>query len=437
MRVLALIILSTSLISACVDRSESSSDEEQQMMAQTGQSSDMGSNVDVFFRDAMDAGHSDAGASAARDAFGVERMSDSAGMMRPVAPIHFGGDRPANYYLPYDYDPDTPVPLLIGLHAFMGNALWHNSYLGLSDVTQEQGILLVMPNGRRNPDGHRFWNATDHCCDAYDQGDVDVAYLAALVDEARRHFNVDPSRIGVFGHSNGAFMGHRLACELSEHLTHVISLAGTSWADAMRCGPVEPVSVLHIHGTWDAFTRYVGQVKREGDPSAVYDFFRCQNQRCTTETMACNENDMCAGIWSCMEECGWGVDDSLCRQTCYVAAEYPAQVAWMEHWICLVGEGCYDNPTLPEPGYSGAEELVSRWVNRNGCEDSGVDGTPLDLIFTLPGVDTSVTAWSAGCARNTEVRFWSLERGEHSPQFNPDFSNQAIQWFLDTPRTLE
>ena len=74
-----------------------------------------------------------------------------------------------------------------------------------------------------------------------------------MIDEAMVHFNIDTQRIGVFGHSNGGFMGYRLACDISDRLTHVIRFAGTTWADSASCGEVEPVSVLQIHGTWDAW----------------------------------------------------------------------------------------------------------------------------------------------------------------------------------------
>ena len=87
---------------------------------------------------------------------GGERVNDDDVVTRPPAPLYLGGERPANYFLPYEYDPAVSMPVLIGLHGYTGSALWHNSYLGLSEFTQQEGILLIMPDGRRNPEGHRF-----------------------------------------------------------------------------------------------------------------------------------------------------------------------------------------------------------------------------------------------------------------------------------------
>ena len=33
-------------------------------------------------------------------------------------PFYLGGERPATYYMPYDYDGATPVPMIIALHGY-------------------------------------------------------------------------------------------------------------------------------------------------------------------------------------------------------------------------------------------------------------------------------------------------------------------------------
>ena len=61
----------------------------------------------------------------------------------------------------------------------------------------------------------------------------------------------------VVGHSNGAFMAHRLACDHADQVAAIVSLAGAMDTDA-ACDPAEPVSVLQVHGDADDTILYGG-----------------------------------------------------------------------------------------------------------------------------------------------------------------------------------
>jgi polyhydroxybutyrate depolymerase len=79
----------------------------------------------------------------------------------------------------------------------------------------------------------------------------EVAYLTSLVTEIETRYNVDPKRISFVGHSNGAFMSYRMACDQAGKIAAIASLAGGMVLDTSKCKPGEPVSVLEIHGTAD------------------------------------------------------------------------------------------------------------------------------------------------------------------------------------------
>ena len=117
-------------------------------------------------------------------------------------------------------------------------------------------FALIMANGTLDPDGKRFWNATDFCCDLHNTQVDDVKYLAGLLEEAATHIAVE--HIFALGHSNGGFMSYRLACEGIPGLVAIASLAGTSFSDPSRCAFASPVSVLQIHGTADKVVAYDG-----------------------------------------------------------------------------------------------------------------------------------------------------------------------------------
>ena len=64
-------------------------------------------------------------------------------------------------------------------------------------------------------------------------------------------------------------MSLRMACEASDLVTSVVSLAGSTWEDAASCTPAEyPVSVLAMHGDDDTTIPYAGSIMR-GFPSAT------------------------------------------------------------------------------------------------------------------------------------------------------------------------
>jgi len=119
-------------------------------------------------------------------------------------------------------------------------------------------------------EGKRFWNATDACCNLdRKEGIDDVAYVSQIIDDVTARYNVDPKRIYLVGHSNGAFMSHRFACEMGSRVAAIVTLAGMQWNDPAKCPGGSPVSVLHVHGDADDTILYAGGVSEIGTyPSA-------------------------------------------------------------------------------------------------------------------------------------------------------------------------
>jgi polyhydroxybutyrate depolymerase len=196
--------------------------------------------------------------------FGSDASPPAAGQTNPTAA------RPYGLKVPEGYDGQRPVPLVVLLHGYTSNGSAQNAYFRLSAQADRAGFLLAYPNGTRDLMGHRFWNATDACCDFYGSGVDDVAYLDAVIDEVSGRYRVDPGRVFLVGHSNGAFMAHRYACDRAGRVAAIVTLAGMQWQDATRCGASSPVSVLHVHGRDDGTIHYEGGSTPEGAyPGAV------------------------------------------------------------------------------------------------------------------------------------------------------------------------
>jgi polyhydroxybutyrate depolymerase len=166
--------------------------------------------------------------------------------------------RPYALTIPRALDRTRPAPLVVMLHGYGSNGHDHAEGWGLPALAEREGFVLASPDGTLDSRGGRFWNATDACCDFDGVRVDDVAYLGALIDDASRQVSIDARRVYVVGHSNGGFMAHRLACEMSQRVAAVVSLAGAGVLEASRCQPRSPVAIAQVHGTRDTIVRPAG-----------------------------------------------------------------------------------------------------------------------------------------------------------------------------------
>lgn len=175
-----------------------------------------------------------------------------------AADVVYPGERPFTLVLPSNYQPGTPAPLIIGLHGYTAESPYAQNYFALGKVADEKGILTVYPSGSKDTNGYLFWNATPACCN-FDSNSVDdEAYLLSIIDSVSKDHTVDLARIYIIGHSNGGFMAHRMACNQSDRIAAIVSLAGATYSNPKSCNPTSPVSVLQIHGSNDEVISYTG-----------------------------------------------------------------------------------------------------------------------------------------------------------------------------------
>jgi len=168
--------------------------------------------------------------------------------------------RPYKLKVPSGYDEATPAPLVIELHGYGqgDNAQTIDKWMQLAPLASERGYLLAIPGATEDHLGLPAWNATDACCD-FDGNHVDdVTYLAAVIDDVARVHNLDKARVYVTGISGGAFMVHRLACDLADKIAAVVSISGATFDDETRCKPSSPVSIVELHGDADDTVPYAG-----------------------------------------------------------------------------------------------------------------------------------------------------------------------------------
>ena len=266
--------------------------------------------------------------------------------------LQIGLDRPAEVWIPSDYTPTTRYPLIIVLHGYGFSGLVEALYLGLPELVDTKQYVLVTPNGTPNENGVRFWNATPACCAGaaaeddnagvdYSQID-DVAYIRSLIEEAAATYSLDTSRIGLFGHSNGGFMALRMACEASDVISAVISLAGSTFTDAESCAPATfAVSTLAVHGDLDDTIFYDGSNSYPGSSETTKRFAMLAG--CDSDNSFLKENvDVDASIQG--------------SETTVIAYPDCASGVEVEQWSIIGG------PHIPFPWVSSATDSFVDWL---------------------------------------------------------------------------
>ncbi len=175
-------------------------------------------------------------------------------------PTVFGGDRAVELQTPAVLDDGRQYPLLLVLHGYGATGFIQASYLQVANLPDMNEALLIAPDGTTDSGGNKFWNADPSCCDFGNTGVDDVGYLSSLLDDVIAAWPVDPAQVFVAGHSNGAFMGYRMACERADIITATAILAGNTSQPTSGCTPSEPTSMLVMHGTADTTVPYDGTV---------------------------------------------------------------------------------------------------------------------------------------------------------------------------------
>jgi polyhydroxybutyrate depolymerase len=178
-------------------------------------------------------------------------------------------NRPYRIVLPDTQKVIASYPVIIYLHGYTSSSAAVEKFMGLTGAAKAKGFISIFPEGTIDAWGATFWNATPACCNFFDSTVNDSDYLRNLIDEISAKYPIDKRRIYLAGHSNGGFMAHRMACEHSDQIAGIVSVAGAIFNDVKDCKATEPVSVLQVHGVQDPVITYEsGNLNGQQYPSA-------------------------------------------------------------------------------------------------------------------------------------------------------------------------
>jgi polyhydroxybutyrate depolymerase len=167
-----------------------------------------------------------------------------------------GLQRSAIVHVPPQYDRTVAMPVVLAFHGGGANADTMVRFSGLNDKADEAGFIAVYPNGTGRLQRMLTFNGGNCCGQAAANGVDDVEFTRRLLDDVAGACSIDSKRVFATGMSNGGIMAYRLASELSERIAAIAPVGGPMGTKG--CRPGRPVSVIHFHGTDDAFAPFQG-----------------------------------------------------------------------------------------------------------------------------------------------------------------------------------
>lgn len=167
-------------------------------------------------------------------------------------------------YVPTNYDPTVPVPLVLSLHGAVSTADEQQEKTGWDAVAERETFIAVYPQGILPLATGFRWNAGEPMTSPLfalvgAQHEVDdVAFIDDLLDHLISTLCIDTARIFVTGFSNGGGMTNHLACVLADRIAAIGTNAGAYTAIPGGCEPSRPMPVITFQGVHDQVVPYDG-----------------------------------------------------------------------------------------------------------------------------------------------------------------------------------
>jgi polyhydroxybutyrate depolymerase len=185
--------------------------------------------------------------------------------------VFSGSERTYLLHVPSSYDGRTSRPLIIMLHGSTQTAEGAQAFSGFSEKSDQEGFIVVYPQGAIFHFGIKDWNIKQFAHYAPADAPDDVGFVNELISRLEQEYKIDPKRIYIAGFSAGAHMTYLLGAELSYRIAAIAPVAGSVGSRADNeiyyiPEPSQPLSVISFCGTVD-FT-YLGFAVPRDSPKA-------------------------------------------------------------------------------------------------------------------------------------------------------------------------
>lgn len=160
-------------------------------------------------------------------------------------------------YVPNSYDTIKSIPVMLNFHGWTMSARNQMEVSDMRALSEQEEFILVYPQGTK------LWGSTHWNVGSWTLGSdaKDIEFIDALIDQIANNYNIDNERVYACGYSNGGFFSHELACQLSQRIAAIGTVAANISKETVNnCNASHPIPVVTISGTLDEVIEYDGSV---------------------------------------------------------------------------------------------------------------------------------------------------------------------------------
>lgn len=174
--------------------------------------------------------------------------------------IHDNVSREYIVYIPANYNESSSAPLMINFHGYQSNASVHMMLINdMRPIADTAGFIAVYPKGLplpASPYNYLHWNVGSWTESSTSD---DIGFIESIIDSISNDYNIDLNRVYSSGYSNGGYFSFELACQLSDKIAAIGSVAGSMSEETYTtCNPTHPTPIVSINGTSDDVVYYNG-----------------------------------------------------------------------------------------------------------------------------------------------------------------------------------
>ena len=163
------------------------------------------------------------------------------------------------------YKPNGEIKgIVLFLHGAPGTPQKVNNIFNAKAIATDMQLLAVAPEGSNDSWG---WASVNNNATT-----TDVVFIEQLLTKLRAENTITSDNVYMFGYSAGGFMGYKLACQIPEQITALVSLAGQFRGEFTQCNTSTAITLHHFHSSADTDVpingRNTGNIKSVNDTIA-------------------------------------------------------------------------------------------------------------------------------------------------------------------------
>ncbi len=197
--------------------------------------------------------------------------------------------------VPRNWDHKTPLPTVFFYHGYRESAAYVLADKSFRDFSNENGILLVVPDGQ-----NQTWSYPGS--PAKDRDEITFTHNVLL--DVEKRFPVNKKLLWASGFSQGGSMVWYLACSMGSEFRAFAPVSGAFWLPMPQHCNSGAIHLRHIHGTADPTVpmkgRAIGLLWRQADVRESLAIMR-ETDQCRTEpdSVTSEDNTSCENWSSC------------------------------------------------------------------------------------------------------------------------------------------